>query len=55
MKDTSEKVKDQQEQTVTNEKKDNDKNRQNAGEDKCLKCDNILTKKDSAKENICQC
>ena len=30
------------------------KNRQNAGEDKCPKCDKSLTKKDNVKENVCQ-
>ena len=53
-KDTSEKVKDQREQTETNEEKGKDKNRQNAGEDKCPKCDKILTKNDNIKESACQ-
>ena len=36
-------------------KKDKKKNRQNAEEDKCLKCDKMVTKKVNCKENICQC
>ena len=48
------KVQDQQDQTEINEKKYKDKNRQKAGEDKCPKCNNILTKKDNVKENLCQ-
>ena len=44
----------QSRQTETNEKKYKDKNRQNAGEDKCPKCDKSLTKKDNVKENVYQ-